>query len=114
MRFAIPQRHCPARQFALLALVADEATAEHAAAAAADLGGATGFSHNAGIQRYGSAAETTPDLWDEVIGVNLRGAYLMARALLAATGWRSRGPCVFMASVQGLADAAKCCRLYRL
>lgn len=82
--------------------VADEAIAEHVAAAAADLGGATGLSYNAGIQRYGSALETAPDLWDEVMDVNLRGAYLMARALLPQLV-RARGACVFMASVQGMA-----------
>ncbi|MBY8917915.1 SDR family oxidoreductase [Nitratireductor rhodophyticola] len=82
--------------------VADEETAERAAAAAKDLGGAIGLSHNAGIQRYGSALETSPALWDEVMGVNLRGAYLMARALLPQLVER-RGACVFMASVQGLA-----------
>ena len=92
----------PGSPVCIVGSVADEATAEHAAAAAADLGGATGFTHNAGIQRYGSAAETTPDLWDEVIGVNLSGAYLMARALLPQLV-ESRGACVFMASVQGLA-----------
>lgn len=82
--------------------VADEETAEHVATAAAQLGGATGFSHNAGIQRYGSALDTAPDLWDEVMAVNLRGAYLMARALLPQLV-ETRGACVFMASVQGLA-----------
>lgn len=85
--------------------VADEETAERTARAANDLGGATGFSHNAGIQRYGSAETTSPDLWDEVMSVNLRGAYLMARALLPQLV-ASRGACVFMASVQGLASQA--------
>lgn len=82
--------------------VADEATSEHTARAAMDMGGATGLSHNAGIQRYGSAAETTPEQWDEVLNVNLRGAYLMSRALLPQLV-KSKGACVFMASVQGLA-----------
>lgn len=89
----------------ILGSVAEEETAERTAAAAADLGGATGLSHNAGIQRYGSAADTSPDLWDEVMGVNLRGAYLMARALLPQLVER-KGACVFMASVQGLATQA--------
>lgn len=82
--------------------VADEHTAERVAQTALDLGGATGLSHNAGIQRYGNVIDTPPDLWDEVLGVNLRGAYLMARALLPQLV-ESRGGCVFMASVQGLA-----------
>ncbi|MFV2035294.1 MAG: SDR family NAD(P)-dependent oxidoreductase, partial [Halocynthiibacter sp.] len=92
----------PGSPVCIIGSVADEQTADHAASAAADLGGATGFSHNAGIQRYGSAADTSPDLWDEVMGVNLRGSYLMARALLPQLV-EHHGACVFMASVQGLA-----------
>lgn len=82
--------------------IADEDTANRTVLAAQELGGATGLSHNAGIQRYGSAESTTPELWDEVMGVNLRGAYLMARALMPQLV-ANRGACVFMASVQGLA-----------
>jgi len=85
--------------------VAEEETAARTAAAAADLGGATGLSHNAGIQRYGSAADSSVALWDEVMGVNLRGAFLMAQALLPQLA-QNRGACVFMASVQGLATQA--------
>lgn len=82
--------------------VADPATATQTAAAAMALGGAKGLSHNAGIQRYGTAISTTVDIWDEVMGVNLRGAYLMAQALLPQL-MASQGALVFMASVQGLA-----------
>lgn len=82
--------------------VADEQITERVAQVAASLGGAKGLSHNAGIQRYGNVVDTPPDLWDEVLGVNLRGAYLTARALLPQLVERS-GACVFMASVQGLA-----------
>ncbi len=82
--------------------VADEETAAQAAAAAESFGGAKGLSHNAGIQRYGNAVDTTPEAWDEVLDVNLRGGFLIARALLPQLV-RHRGACVFMASVQGLA-----------
>lgn len=82
--------------------VADEATAVAVADAAAGVGGAMGLSYNAGIQRYGSVTDTDPALWNEVMGVNLQGAYLMARALLPQI-IQHRGACVFMASVQGLA-----------
>ncbi|MEY1554599.1 SDR family NAD(P)-dependent oxidoreductase [Yoonia sp. R2331] len=92
----------PGSPVCIVGSVADAATAERTSNAASDLGGATGFTYNAGIQRYGSAADTAPDLWDEVMGVNLRGAYLMARALLPQLA-ENRGACVFMASVQGLA-----------
>lgn len=82
--------------------VADEDTATRAAHAAAAFGGATGLSHNAGIQRYGNAITTDPAGWDEVMNVNLRGAWLMAHALLPQIAQKG-GACVFMASVQGLA-----------
>jgi NAD(P)-dependent dehydrogenase (short-subunit alcohol dehydrogenase family) len=83
--------------------VAAPETADAAVAAALALDGRiSGLSHNAGIQRYGSAVTTTPEGWDEVMNVNLRAAFLFARASLphiqAATG-----ALVFMASVQGLA-----------
>jgi NAD(P)-dependent dehydrogenase (short-subunit alcohol dehydrogenase family) len=85
--------------------VADPATAAAAADAAARLGGCRGLSHNAGIQRYGTAASTPPDTWDEVIAVNLTSAYLLSRALLPQIV-AARGAVVFMASVQGLATQA--------
>lgn len=82
--------------------VADPDTAAQAADVALSLGGAKGLSHNAGIQRYGTAQSTSIDLWDEVMGVNLRGAFLMAQAMLPQIV-TTRGALVFMASVQGLA-----------
>ena len=82
--------------------VASEQVAERTAEVCASLGGVTGWSHNAGIQRYGTALDTTPQAWDEVMDVNLRGAYLFARALLPQLV-RTRGACVLTASVQGLA-----------
>ena len=91
-----------ARVVAIAGSVADESVAERAAEAGAAAGGVTRWSHNAGIQRYGTALDTTPAAWDEVMDANLRGAYLFARALLPQLV-ASRGACVLMASVQGLA-----------
>ena len=82
--------------------VSDKETAQEAAAEAERLGGATGLSHNAGIQRYGNIGETPEETWDEVMDVNLRSGYVMAQALLPQL-IASRGSLVFMASVQGLA-----------
>lgn len=82
--------------------VADARVARSAAEAAEQMGGAVALSHNAGIQRYGSAEDTSDELWDEVLDVNLRGAFLMARSLLPQIA-RRKGAIVFMASVQGLA-----------
>lgn len=82
--------------------VADFETAQQAAAAAQELGGAVGLSHNAGIQRYGTAEDTSLELWDEVMSANLRGAFLMAKTALPQL-IQNQGSVVLMASVQGLA-----------
>ena len=59
-------------------------------------------SHNAGIQRYGDTVTTTVSGWQEVMAVNLTGAFLIARAAIAAVR-QARGSFVFMASTQGFA-----------
>lgn len=83
--------------------VADADTAERAVAAALQQSGRLiGLSHNAGIQRYGTAVTTTAEQWDEVMSVNLRAAYLLAHASLPHLV-KSRGAIVLMSSVQGLA-----------
>lgn len=38
--------------------------------------------HNAGVFRRAPVGETTPAAWDEVFAVNLRGPFLLTRALL--------------------------------
>jgi NAD(P)-dependent dehydrogenase (short-subunit alcohol dehydrogenase family) len=38
--------------------------------------------NNAGIEILGSAPQTEPAVWDEVMSVNLRGPYLVSRSLL--------------------------------
>lgn len=38
--------------------------------------------NNAGIEILGSVPQTDPTIWDEVMSVNLRGTYLVSRALL--------------------------------
>jgi NAD(P)-dependent dehydrogenase (short-subunit alcohol dehydrogenase family) len=85
--------------------VADEATAVRVAEAAAEMGGCAGLSHNAGIQRYGTAVTTPRETWDEVMGVNLTSGYLLAQALLPQLV-ETQGAIVFMSSVQGLATQA--------
>ncbi|NOZ32497.1 MAG: SDR family oxidoreductase [Alphaproteobacteria bacterium] len=65
-------------------------------------GNLTGLAHNAGIQRYGTAVTTTDAVWDEVMDVNLKSAFLLARAALPHL-IKTKGAIVMMASVQGLA-----------
>jgi len=69
------------------------------------LGGLDVLSHNAGIQRYGTVETTDEALWDETLGVNLKGAYLISKAVMPMLR-ESRGSVVHMASVQGLASQA--------
>jgi len=83
--------------------VADHKTAERAVRLARRaFGRLNRLSHNAGIQRYGSAASTPRATWDEVIAVNLTSGYHFAHAALPELV-KTKGAIVLMASVQGLA-----------
>lgn len=95
-----------ARVDSVVGSVAEPATAAAAVAAGLELAGRiTGLSHNAGIQRYGSALTTPQEVWDEVIAVNLTAGYVMAHAALPELV-KTGGAVVMMASVQGLATQA--------
>lgn len=53
--------------------------------------------NNAGLTLFKTLAETTPDDWDKIIGLDLRGVYLMTRAalpLLKAAGETVNGASV--------------------
>ena len=58
---------------------------------------------SAGIQRYGTAVSTTDEQWDEVMGVNLKGAWNAARACLPHIQ-KQGGSIVNVSSVQALAS----------
>src|SRR5829696_4637660 len=92
------------RVHSVVGSVADPRVCEDAAKLARDrLGGLDMLSHNAGIQRYGTVETTEEDLWDEVMDVNLKSAYLISRSAMPMLR-ESRGAIVHMASVQGLAS----------
>jgi NAD(P)-dependent dehydrogenase (short-subunit alcohol dehydrogenase family) len=59
---------------------------------------------SAGIQRYGTALDTTDDQWDEVLNVNLRGAWNAAKAVIPHLLERGGGTIVNVSSVQALAS----------
>jgi len=42
-------------------------------------GGVDVLVNSAGVQRYGTVTDTEEDVWDEVLGVNLKGIYLASR-----------------------------------
>jgi NAD(P)-dependent dehydrogenase (short-subunit alcohol dehydrogenase family) len=58
---------------------------------------------SAGIQRYGTAVTTDEEQWDEVMGVNLKGAWNAARACIPHIQ-KQGGSIVNVASVQSLAS----------
>lgn len=58
---------------------------------------------SAGIQRYGTAVTTSEEQWDEVMGVNLKGAWNAARACLPYIQ-NQGGSIVNVSSVQALAS----------
>lgn len=63
------------------------------------------LSHNAGIQRYGSAVTTPNETWHEVMETNLSSAYYLAQAALPEL-IKTKGAIALMASVQSLACQA--------
>lgn len=75
--------------------------------AAERLGAVRILVNSAGIQRYGDATETSLDLWDEVMQINITGMFLACRAaiphLLAAGG----GSIVNVSSVQATVSQAR-------
>lgn len=74
--------------------------AEAFARVAERFGGTDVLVNNAGVQRYGSVTETEEALWDEVMSVNLKSAFLCARAALPSMQERGGGVIVNVASVQ--------------
>jgi NAD(P)-dependent dehydrogenase (short-subunit alcohol dehydrogenase family) len=73
------------------------------ATAVTEFGGVDVLVTSAGIQRYGDVEETTPELWDEVLGVNLTGVFLACQAALPELRRRS-GTIVAVSSVQAFAS----------
>jgi NAD(P)-dependent dehydrogenase (short-subunit alcohol dehydrogenase family) len=92
-----------ARIVAVVGSIASSADCHRAAKAAEAMGGLDALSNNAGIQRYGTVETTSEALWDEVMSVNLKGAFLISQAAMPLLR-RSKGAVVHMASVQGFAS----------
>ena len=77
--------------------------AEELVAAAARLAPVRVLVNSVGIQRYGTAEETSDRLWDEVLSVNLRSAFLLARAVIPHLRSAGGGAIVNVSSAQALA-----------
>jgi NAD(P)-dependent dehydrogenase (short-subunit alcohol dehydrogenase family) len=70
------------------------------AAAVERFGGLDTLVTSAGIQRYGTVEQTSDALWDEVLGVNLKGVFLACRAAIPHLRARGGGAIVAISSVQ--------------
>jgi NAD(P)-dependent dehydrogenase (short-subunit alcohol dehydrogenase family) len=66
-------------------------------------GGIDVLVNSAGVQRYGDVVETAEEVWDEVLGVNLKGMYLTAKYSIPEMRRRGGGAIVNIASVQAFA-----------
>lgn len=85
--------------------VADSVAVLSAVSRIADnFGGVDSLIVSAGIQRYGDALTTTEEQWDEVLNVNLKGAWNAARAVLPFIRTAGGGTIVNISSVQALAS----------
>jgi NAD(P)-dependent dehydrogenase (short-subunit alcohol dehydrogenase family) len=72
--------------------------------AAETYGGVDILVNSAGVQRYGTVVETEEDVWDEVLGVNLKGMYLSSKHAIPEMRERGGGAIVNVSSVQAFAS----------
>jgi NAD(P)-dependent dehydrogenase (short-subunit alcohol dehydrogenase family) len=80
--------------------ITDEDQVARAVGAVADeLGAATVLVNNAGRNSYADPVAMTVAEWDDVFAVDLKGAWLMARAVLPAMKERKKGSIVNIASI---------------
>src|SRR6187402_1410694 len=70
-------------------------------------GGVDYLVNNAGIQRYGTVTETTADVWDEVMNVNLKSLFLCSKYAIPVMLQQKKGVIVNMASVQAFVSQPK-------
>ncbi|MBX3282206.1 MAG: SDR family oxidoreductase [Acidobacteria bacterium] len=85
--------------------VSDAASVDEAVArTVSEFGGINSLIVSAGIQRYGTAVSTTEEQWDEVLGVNLKGAWNAARSVIPHLMKAGGGSIVNVSSVQALAS----------
>ena len=93
------------RALALAGAVEDaDAIGAAIAAAVAEFGQLDSLVTSAGIQRYGTAASTSPAEWDEVMNVNLKGVYLACHFALPHLRASAAGSVTIVSSVQGTAN----------
>lgn len=62
--------------------------------------------NNAGIQTFGGPVDTTEEVWDRTMNVNLKGHWLMSKYAIPYMLGRGKGAIVIVSSAQGLASQA--------
>lgn len=60
--------------------------------------------NSAGVQRYGDAVETTEEVWDEVLDINLKGMFLFSKFAIPEMRKRGGGAIINISSVQAFAS----------
>jgi NAD(P)-dependent dehydrogenase (short-subunit alcohol dehydrogenase family) len=60
--------------------------------------------NSAGVQRYGDVEETSEEIWDEVIDINLKGMFLAAKYAITEIRKRGGGSIINVSSVQAFAS----------
>ncbi|MCX4791645.1 MULTISPECIES: SDR family NAD(P)-dependent oxidoreductase [unclassified Streptomyces] len=89
----------PAAAWAACDITCEDQVHDAVTALREELGPATGLVNNAGRNSYADVVTMTTQQWDEVFGVDLKGAWLMARAVLPAMTAQGRGAIVNIASM---------------
>ncbi|MFD5088166.1 SDR family NAD(P)-dependent oxidoreductase [Kitasatospora sp. NPDC058406] len=89
----------PAAAWAVCDITHEDQIADAVAALREELGPATGLVNNAGRNAYADPLTMTTDQWDEVFGVDLKSAWLMARAVLPDMLTAGHGSIVNIASM---------------
>lgn len=67
-------------------------------------GGVDILVNSAGVQRYGTVVDTEEEVWDEVMGVNVKGIYLASKHAIPKMRERGHGAIVNLSSVQAFAS----------
>ncbi|MDX6293730.1 MAG: hypothetical protein QOH50_2805, partial [Kribbellaceae bacterium] len=93
--------------FAAVGDITDETSVRRAVEqATSELGPVTVLVNNAGKNAYADATRMTVEEWDSVFDVDLKGAWLMARAVLPGMIERRRGSIVNIASIHSSLNTA--------